>query len=481
MAILLDLANELLLPILDYLPPIEMVSLAMSCKRINTLAQDNLTLHQQRIKKYQNVTLWGCFRHQDQAHPIFLLQDICNDWRVAYYARSLAIECWGREASDLRPFWNNHWQRASNRLQDIKMIKSVLPEITIPVRKMLSMAFRWDEAKVNEVLKITEQGARGAILGLLLVSVPAIRSISFKRYTWHDKLWIDSLKSIIDQQNIHSGSPKASILMDVSELNIEDHKEGRLAGMYCNIIPFVTLPSLRVIRGTSVEDYSFDNCQPADKHELPPSSVTEIALQSTNLPASHLDNVLGYVQVLKQFRYDRRPQSGHDRGAEPGRFTKALLECASHSLESFALTGATARRSNGDEDIKGSLRDFKVLKEIELPSNAFFMSTTKGYCTSLPTKDIPRFVDILPASIETVMLEGGMMWANLAALLIGMPEDKARCLPKLKEILFTLERDQKKPQKQAEARAHLYRKQEMVLQVDQANGDARRYPGRIIF
>ena len=243
----------------------------------------------------------------------------------------------------------------------------------------------------------------------------------------------------------------------------------------------MTLPSLRVIRGTSVKEYPFDNCQPADKHELPPSSVTEIALRSTSLSASYLDNVLGYVQVLKQITYDRRPQSGYDLGAEPGRFTKALLACASHSLESFALTGATAHRTDDDEDFKGSLRDFKVLKEIKLPLNAFFTSTTKGYCTPLPTKDISRFVDILPASIETVMLEGGMMWANLAALLVGMPEDKARCLPKLKEILFTLERDQKSPQKQAEARAHLYRKQGMVLQVDQANGDARRYPGRIVF
>ena len=102
MAILLDLANEVLLPILDYLPPIEMVSFAMSCKRINTLAEDNLTLHRQRIKKYQNVTLLGCSRHQDQPHPILLLRDICTDWRVAYYARSLAIECCGREASDSR-------------------------------------------------------------------------------------------------------------------------------------------------------------------------------------------------------------------------------------------------------------------------------------------------------------------------------------------------------------------------------------------
>ena len=87
---------------------------------------------------------------------------------------------------------------------------------------------------------------------------------------------------------------------------------------------------------------------------------------------------------------------------------------------------------------------------------------------SLCTGDVPRLVDNLPASIVTVRLDGEMTWEELAALLIGMPEDKTKCLPKLKEIEFTVERDQENSHKHVQALAHLGQRQRMVLQLDEA-------------
>lgn len=478
MAILLDLANELLLQILDCLPPIELVSFAMSCKHINTLAQDNLILHRQRIERYQDVILWGCSRHQDQPHPILLLRDICNDWKVAYYARSLTIECCGRDQLGLISYRNN--ARGAHIPRDIEksVLKSVLPEITIPVRKMLSMAFQWDEAKVNWVLDVTEHGARGAILGLLIVSLPGIKSISFKDYAWRDDLWIDSLKSIIDQQNPHSGSSGANFLMDVSELNLAQQYESR-SDMLWSIVPFMTLPSLRVIRGASLSSYSLHNNPFVDNPGLPPSPVTEIDLQTSKLTTNDIGNVLRHMQVLKRFRYDR--QIDTYRGAELGEIVRALLACAGQTLESLALTGATLSREPWDHDMKDFLRNFKVLEELHLPSHAFLTSKSKSSRRFLVKEYTPRLVDVLPASIETVRLDGEVTWKEIAPLLLGLPEGRVECLSKLKEILFTVERDQVSPQKQAEARAHLERKHGMVLQVDQASGDARCYPSRFIF
>ena len=208
---------------------------------------------------------------------------------------------------------------------------------------------------------MTEHGARGAILGLLIVSLPNIKSISFKDYLWRDDLWIDSLQSITDQQNPHSGSSGANFLTDVSELNLAQQHESRLA-TYWSIVPFVTLPSLRVIRGASLKYRSLDNNPFADNHGLSPSSVAEIDLQRTHLATNDIGNVLRYVQVLKRFRYDR--QENIYRGAEPGEIVRALLTCASQSLESLALTGATISREPWDEDMTESLRGFKVLKEL---------------------------------------------------------------------------------------------------------------------
>ena len=205
-------------------------------------------------------------------------------------------------------------------------------------------------------------------------------------------------------------------------------------------------------------------------------------MQRTSLPANHLGNVLRYVQVLKRFRYDRNPQSDNLHGAEPGGIIKALLACASYSLESFALTGATAHRSPQDEDIKGSLWGFKVLKEIQIPSNAFLTYTSNGNCWSLPIEDIPLLVDALPASIETVRLDGEINCEEIAALLIGLPEGKAEYLPKLKEILFTMVWDRGRTHKQrADAWAHLRQKQGIVLQLDEGFESAPHYSARFVF
>ena len=496
MAILLDLANELLLQILDSLTPIDMVSFATSCKQINTLAQDNLSLHRQRIKEYQKVTLWGCFRHQDQAHPISLLRDICNDWRVAYYARSLAIECCGRDPvgpdegdRDEEDPDEGDWLCIQTALiaQDAETVKSVLPEIAIPVREKLCMAFRWSEAKIDKTFERMEDGAwgaRGAILGLLTVSLPAVKSISFERYVWHDELWIGSMRRITNQQDSFFRLPKANFLMDLSELNLIDHNEGSFAVMSCSVMPFVTRPSLRVIRAASVERDSFNDYHFFDNHGLPPSPVTEIDLQRTSLPAHNIEFVLRFSHVLKRFRYDRRHQPDFPRnGAEPGTLVNVLFECASQCLESLTLTGDTSDRSPYDENIEGSLCNFKVLKELHFPSNAFLTYTSEGTCRFLHTEDIPKLVDVLPASIETVRLDGEMMLVELAALLIGLPEYQTARLPKLKEILFTANRYQGETPKQIEALAHLEQKQGMVLQLDEAKspGYAVRYSGRFVF
>lgn len=453
-------------------------------EQINTLAQDNLTLHQQRIKKYEHVRLWGCFRHPEQPHPILLLRDICNDWRVAYYARSLAIECCGRDPIEPDPDpMDPMFAQAALIARDFRAVKSVLPGITIPVRKMLSMAFRWNEAKINKVFREAGYGAWGvwgAIPGLLTVSLPAIRSISLKRYVWRDQFWTDSMKSIADQQSFFSRTPKPNFLMDVSELNLEDDIEGPSAGMSCSVIPFVSLPSMRVIRGASVESWSFDDYHFCDNHGLPPLPVTEIDLQRTSLPAHYLEYVLRYSRVLKRFRYDRGPEYLRS-GAEPGEISKTLLECARHSLESLVLTGGTASRSPGDENIDGLLRGFKVLKEIHLPSNAFLTYTSRGKCLSKPTEDIPRLVDVLPASIETVRLDGEMTWEDITALLIGMPENRIKGLPKLKEILFTVGENQGRAPTQVKALSHLDQKHGMVLQFDRAVESPSHCTGRITF
>ena len=484
MVVLFDLANELLLQILDSLTPIDMVSFATSCKEINTLAQDNLILHRQRIQRYQNVTLWWCFRHQDRPHPILLLRDICNDWRVACYTKSLVIKCCGKhpipsDETSMDPDWDGISQ-ACLIAQDNETIKSVLPEISTTVCKMLRMTLRWHKAKINNALDMMENGARGAMLGLLIVLLPAIKSVSFNGYVWRDELWNDALKSIRDHQDPRPGRSEANFLMNVSELNIDGQYVGH-PYMCCSIIPFMTLPALRVIRGASLKNNVFDDLRFSYHLRLPPSPVTEIDFQSSAVEAVRLGKILRYTQALKRFRYDQEGQLGVSNGAEPGRIINYLLAYASHSLKSLALTGANEYRSPNDDGFNASLQGFKVLKALHLPSNAFLTYTSRGKVRALRTEDVPRLVDILPTSIVTVRLDGEMTWEELAALLMGMSEYKTKCLPKLKSIEFTVKRDQEDLHKQDQAFNRLDQKQGMELQLDGATWNALSYSGCFVF
>ena len=53
---------------------------------------------------------------------------------------------------------------------------------------MLRITFRWDEAQVDRVLYGMEYSAWGTILGLLLISLPAVKSISFNDHVWCEEV-----------------------------------------------------------------------------------------------------------------------------------------------------------------------------------------------------------------------------------------------------------------------------------------------------
>ena len=372
------------------------------------------------------------------------------------------------------PYWD------ASIAQESEVVKSVLPKITIPVYRMFSKALLWNEAKINDILDKGENGPRGAILGLLMVSLPAIRSITFNDYVWRDELWIESMKSITTQQDPHLSSPEANFLKDVSEINLYDRQTPRSVGMSCSMVPFVTVPSLRVIRGFSVRFSSFKDFGFADNHGLRPSLVTEINLQGSMLDNDHfVRDFFRYTQVLKRFTYNEEQGAGFTYDRDPAKIIRCLHACASCSLESLALTGFTVYNIEAVREIVVCVRDFKVLKDIHLSLDLARIAKgdwRESDPKSPSTDDISPLVDTLPASVETVRLEGDIPWNDMAALLVGLPEGKAECLPKLKEISFRLRRELKNKEA-AEEWARRRQEHGLVLLLD---GAQWHYFGRLV-
>ena len=364
--------------------------------------------------------------------------------------------------------------------QEFEIVKSVLPKITIPVYRMFSKALLWNEAKINDILDKAENGPRGATLGLLMVSLPAIRSITFNDYVWRDELWIESMKSITTQQDPHLSSPEAYFLKDVSEINLYDRQTPRSVGMSCSMVPFVTLPSLRAIRGFSVRFSSFKDFGFADNHGLRPSLVTENQLAGEHARQRLLcSRFFPIYASIKEIHVQRRAGCRLHLWQGSAKIIRCLHACASCSLESLALTGFTVYNYEAVREIEVCVRDFKVLKDIHLSLDLARIAKDdwrESDPKSPSTEDISPLVDTLPASVETVRLEGDIPWNDMAALLVGLPEGKAECLPKLKEISFRLRRELKNKEA-AEEWARRRQEHGLVLLLD---GAQWHYFGRLV-
>ena len=163
MRTLLKLPTETLLQIVENV----IVNFAISCKYINTLVKNYLKVHQQRFKTYHNVILWGCYHHPEEERPLVLVQDILQDWKIAYYAKSIEVKCCGYD-----PVVEN-WQRWADRDQrqqlevETAIVQSLLNGITTELRKKLITLFHLADDEADDNFHLIKECNRAMVLSLL--------------------------------------------------------------------------------------------------------------------------------------------------------------------------------------------------------------------------------------------------------------------------------------------------------------------------
>ena len=90
---LLDLSNELIYKIIDHIYSDDIINFSLTRKEVHDLAKDAVSLHRERKKTYERIVLDGCHRHQDPAHPLQVLKDLCMDGRIGTYVEMFTVEC----------------------------------------------------------------------------------------------------------------------------------------------------------------------------------------------------------------------------------------------------------------------------------------------------------------------------------------------------------------------------------------------------
>ena len=230
------------------------------------------------------------------------------------------------------------------------------------------------------------------------------------------------------------------------------------------LVPLAALPSLHTLNAWCVfgNPRSWPHLKSLDwPYEQRFSGLTVLNLQSSYLGPAEFSHLLGAIKGLKSFTYDCHfgDKDSHRRYANfPMRsIIGILLEHTKHSLETATFTGLGNGRCDHDHG-SGSFKGFEVLEKICVHSGYYLKDVEayeddhgkaherydKGETFSDKEKifglwydDVQRLVDLLPASIRSVELNGRVDAVDITTLLKELPKRKATCVPHLKSITFT--------------------------------------------
>lgn len=422
MSRLLQLANETLFQIIDNVTPDDITNFVLCSKDFYRLGQDALQLHRAWKKAFSGVVFKGCGDHDEDAHPITVLAEICKDWRVAYYVRSMTIDCgeieheyWQAE-TDLGTDLTKKDDRASafDRLfqqygSDIQSLMAGSPCFSGGNGIDCAPQYYWERD-------------RESVLGLLLISLPNVRSVSFSEYLLRAKTIRRVIGRLAALQAFANISP--GMLSYLTELRIYGSSDFRHEGEeLCLFASWMALPSLRSLYGHSIESYN-----EFDWHiESKTSHVTKIDFQRCSISPGDIRLLLSGMLCLKEFSYDYEQRMDFYNGDHLLDVLMALQKHNAKTLEYLALTTKEWTWCVGGTSMGGIiLEEFELLKEARLPCNAF-LKDRDGYEGANDEADlrdwlddIPRLVDLLPASIEKIELDGEITMVSVENLLIGL-------------------------------------------------------------
>lgn len=434
---LLDLANELLLAIIDEVRVEDIEAFTMSNKRIHSLSQHVLEKHRAMKKKYSVFQLnSGTLKTLDvslKVHPLVWIRKIILNETVASYHTHLYIEYRSADQAFIFTGLNS---------EIIKRIYSKLEQCQYIQRKDLK------EWKLDI---FSEFHSFDTALALLLTLLPNLQSIFFDYSSqWTHRTtcmlaWISKANQT-DQTRPHALSRLISLDPTLDTYRWAFTKP---LDFY---LPFTGLPSVRSVSGDRVNGHynryfgvpsmphGFEDAEGVLKTFK--SGITTIKFTNRKISSSGFEDLLCRIGALQDFEYE---YTGYELGGfEPRKIVNSLLRNAGHSLVRLHLTdenpiNSPDRWDNGErvphgKIFIGSLREFQVLKTITV-NNA--MLVEKNLNTETGGKEsfkIHRLVDLLPTSIEKLSVDSHEQFCLPGNIFDGLVESEAQRFPKLKKI-----------------------------------------------
>ena len=498
------LANEVLLQIIKLTSAGDIASLASCCKHLNFLAQERLAFHRQKRAEAEDIVVGWDMWETSAIHPSKHLQDILEDDDCRFYTRVMKVGSleYGDPVDDERGDVGISHQRNKDALID-NIESQYGPEITTLVTKVYTalLPYKAYAAKtdLSKWIKAVKDGEPAAVVILLLALHPNLEILDIHEpgQDW----WKES--DFAEDQCGHRGnifhslttaaiSPATNTLKVFSRLSdfrLSGEIQGGLEASAKMVSPFMALPTMHKVLGRVVDGRGV-----LWPYGTGTSKVTVLDLAG-DIDRASLSNLFRGLKALEHFRYQFSPPADWTKRArgrhylnrlkwgprtkndaanndpeddesdesededigdkprwEPRALTATLLQYAGHSLVALDLTAGGFRgvaKFSNDEPFIGTLRSFRVLKDVCIDTTMLFKRVKcSSSVSSIPGKSTQQtswfefraqwLVDFLPVSIETFKMTSkfvgkGLSKSDVAAMFTGLPQLRRR-LPKLSKI-----------------------------------------------
>ena len=402
MSHLLDLPNELLDIVVEYVKPHDIENFTFSCKRLHKLARSRLIEHQvlkAGLRKIESG--WdhfpGCYRFPE------LLELFLVEPRDADYVSKMIVHGWC-------PFWGEisrdgydsyHCQYSESRMRAFE--EAAENTKSIPCEETEDWI-----SKINV-------GNENAVIALLLTRLHCLTSIRIDLDPSPDYFIFKTVKGIVEAP----GSLSLSQLREV-EINggLGAQHEWRLA------TAFAALPSVVSLTARSLVEEPPGSAKPTFDLAPKSSSVQDLNIDLCRVSEDAVLNLITSTKSLHSFAYCRRSDSSQPSFAW---ICDALLRHAPTSLEKLSIRC---------KDISSTLDNV----ECGFPgfTDLSVLTIDHALCLGDRTRTADEMVDLFPASLEVLTLLGSYIYndAWFKELVQCITRTKEKKLPCLKKLNF---------------------------------------------
>ena len=438
-AYLMQLPNELILRVIDYVHPADIEALGLCSKKIRTLAKDALDRHEQLKKKYNSITLGDPDDYQCgtimNAPPYYLyderslslVADIFSDNDIAHYPVELNLgsnDCFVHPVGALTLF-------DDDRLAKYRTLSSrVLPHWNDFISGC-SLLRQEEKGKWHDALQNFDSD--GAAMALLLILLPNIRHLTLRIVwvpTWPSYIW--TIAKRIAQTD------EGTALSKLRRITIDFIDNGGADNIQA-FATFAILPSMRWLDGIAVRGCKGGG--DTSSFEWPngfvtcSSKVEKITLTRSCVHPNALSSLLSGFVALQEFVYQHR-EGGIGICYQPYEYIVLLRLYAGNSLVKLDMTVdhfdiyEAPRRGHLHG---GNLLGFGALQYIRVDDELFELSRS-----SIRKRDdgnrMERLVDVLPKSTTTLEIIQHRDTAETSHLFKDLAELKEERLPELREV-----------------------------------------------